>query len=167
MIRTMVLAGVGSLVLVAPTLAQTGAALPTGDFIKAAATTDEFERVEGRMAERDGASARVRDFGKMMVRDHTNTTMALKQAIHSAGLPNPGPPHLTPEQEANVGALKGLHGADFDHAYIQQQIQAHQTALGVMQAYAAGGENPTLRKAAANTVPIVKHHLATARKIAG
>ena len=167
MIRTMALAGFASLCLVAPTLAQTGAALPTGDFIKAAATTDEFERLEGRMAERDGASARVRDFGKMMVRDHTNTTMALKQAIHSAGLPIPGTPHLTPEQEANVSALKGLHGTDFDHAYIQQQIQAHQTALGVMQAYAAGGENPTLRKAAASTVPIVQHHLAMARKIAG
>jgi putative membrane protein len=166
-IRTMVLAGVASFCLVAPTLAQTGAALPTTDFIKAVATTDEFERVEGRMAERDGASDRVRDFGKMMVRDHTNTTMALKQAIHSAGLPIPGTPHLTPEQAANVAALKALHGAAFDHAYMEQQIQAHQTALGVMQAYAAGGENPTLRNAAASTVPIVQHHLAMARKIAG
>jgi putative membrane protein len=166
-IRTMMLAGVASLCVVAPALSQTGPALPTGDFIKAAATTDEFERQEGRMAERDGASARVRDFGQMMVRDHTNTTMALKRAIRSAGLPIPGTPQLTAEQQANVAALKGLHGADFDRAYIEQQIQAHQTALGVMQTYAAGGENPTLRKAAASTVPIVQHHLAMARKIAG
>jgi putative membrane protein len=163
----MALAGVASLCIAAPALGQTGPALPTADFIKAAATTDEFERQEGRMAQRDGASAQVRDFGQMMVRDHTNTTMALKRAIHSAGLPIPGVPHLTAEQKANVAALNGLHGADFDHAYIAQQIQAHETALGVMRAYAASGDNPTLRKAAASTVPIVEHHLAAARKIAG
>jgi putative membrane protein len=109
----------------------------------------------------------VRNFGQMMVRDHTNTTMALKLAIRRAGLPPPPPPQLTPDQQSNVAALKGLRGRDFDRTYLQQQIQAHRTALGVMQAYAAGGDNRTLRKAAASTVPIVKHHLAMAQRIGG
>jgi putative membrane protein len=163
--RTVALATVASLSLAAPGLAQPGGALPTPQFISAAASTDEFERQEGRMAERQAGSPQVRSFGQMMVRDHTNTTMALKLAIRRAGLPPPPPPQLTPDQQSNVSALKGLRGRDFDRTYLQQQIQAHQTALGVMQAYAAGGDNRTLRKAAASTVPIVKRHLAMAQKI--
>jgi len=161
------LAGFASLCLAAPALAQPGGALPTPQFINAAASTDEFERQEGRMAERQAASPQVRSFGQMMVRDHTNTTMALKLAIHRAGLPPPPPPQLTADQQSNVAALKNLRGRDFDRTYLQQQIQAHQTALGVMQAYAAGGDNRMLRKAAASTVPIVKRHLAMARRIGG
>ena len=167
MLRSVVLATVASFSLAAPALAQPGAAPPTPRFISAAASTDEFERQEGRMAERQAASPQVRAFGQMMVRDHTNTTMALKTAIRRAGLPLPPPPTLTPEQQSNVSALRGLRGRDFDRTYMQQQIQAHQTALGVMQAYAAGGDNRLLRKAAASTVPLVKRHLAMAQRIGG
>jgi putative membrane protein len=163
----MVLAGIASVCLAAPALSLPPApVLPTPDFIKAAASTDEFERQEGRLAETKGASAAVRDFARMMVRDHTNTTMALKGAIRKAGLPPPAAPKLTDQQQANLTALKGARGPDFDRTYMQQQVEAHQTALGVMQAYAAGGDNKVLRKAAADTVPIVKHHLSMAQKIA-
>lgn len=167
MFRTLALAAAASLSLAAPAFAQPGGALPTPQFISAAASTDEFERQEGRMAEHQAASPQVRSFGQMMVRDHTNTTMALKLAIRRAGLPPPPAPQLTPDQQSNVAALKGLRGRDFDHTYLQQQIQAHQTALGVMQAYAAGGDGRTLRKAAASTVPIVKRHLEMAQKLGG
>ena len=166
MFRTITLATVASLSLGAPALAQPGAALPTPQFISAAASTDEFERQEGRMAERQAASPQVRAFGQMMVRDHTNTTMALKAAIRRAGLPAPPPPQLTPDQQANLSALRGRHGRDFDRLYMQQQVQAHQQALGVMQAYAAGGDNRVLRGAARDTLPIVRRHLAMAGRIA-
>jgi putative membrane protein len=159
-----VLAGLVSLCALAPALAQPRA-LPTPDFIKAAAATDEFERQEGRMAEKVGATAEVRDFGKMMVRDHTRTTEALKAAIHKAGMPAPPPPELTSEQKSNIAALQGLHGVAFDRPYMEQQIQAHQQALGVMRGYAASGDNPVLRQAAAETVPIVQQHLQAAQAI--
>jgi putative membrane protein len=161
MFRTLFFAGVASLGLAGAALAQP--APPTPDFIKAAAQTDEFERQEGRLAERDGANPGVRSFGAEMVSAHTKITAALKAAIRKAGMPVPPP--LTEEQASNLATLKGLHGPAFDHAYIGQQIQAHQTALGVMRAYAAGGDNPVLKQAAADTVPIVQHHLAMAQAL--
>jgi len=163
MFRTLILAGVASLGLAGAALAQQ--ALPTPDFIKAAAQTDDFERQEGRLAERAGANPGVRSFGAEMVSAHTKTTAALKAAIRKAGMPVPPPPPLTEDQANNLATLRGLHGAAFDHAYIDQQIQAHRTALGVMQAYAAGGDNPVLKQAAADTVPIVQHHLAMAQAL--
>jgi putative membrane protein len=167
LIRTLMLAGVASLSLAAPAFCQPAQALPTPAFIKAAAQTDEFERQEGRLAEARAANRKVREFGAMMVSDHTKTTVALKAAIRRAGLPAPQPPPLSDEQQANISTLKGLHGAAFDHAYMDQQVQAHETALGVMQAYAAGGDNRVLRKAASDTVPIVQHHLEMAKGLGG
>ena len=155
-----------SILAAAPVLSQP-MALPTGEFVKAAAQTDEFERQEGRLAAREGASPRVRDFGQMMVTDHTRTTEALKAALKKAGLSVPPPPALSERQTQDLGALRGLHGAAFDKAYLTQQIAAHQAALGVMQGYAASGENPVLRQAAANTVPVVRHHLEMAQQIQG
>lgn len=162
MLRTIALAGFASLAFAAAASAQP---LPTPDFIKAAAQTDDFERIEGRLASKEAGSAQVRSFGEEMVTAHTKTTAALKAAIAKAGLPPPAPPTLTAEQTQNVAALRALHGAAFDRAYVDQQIQAHQTALGVMQAYASGGDNPVIRKAAGDTVPIVQHHLAMARAL--
>jgi putative membrane protein len=165
LLRTILLAGAASLSMTLSAAAQTSAALPTPDFIKAAATTDAFEREEGRLAEVRAANPKVRAFGAMMVRDHTKTTAALKAAIHRAGLPPPGEPQLDSVQRADVATLRALHGAGFDHAYIDQQISAHQAALGVMQAYAARGDNQVLRGAASDTVPIVQHHLAVAQQL--
>jgi putative membrane protein len=148
-----------------PTFALAQAAPKTADFIKAAAQTDKFERDEGRMAQTQAGSPKVKAFGREMVVAHTKTTAALKAAIANAGLPPPAPPTLTPEQTSDLESLRKLHGAAFDKAYVAQQLQAHQTALGVMQAYAADGDNAVIRKAAADTVPIVQDHLAMAKRL--
>lgn len=142
-----------------------GPVLATPDFIKAAAQTDAFERREGHLAEKRAFDPKVRDFGAMMVRDHTKTTAGLKAAIRKSHMPVPPPPALTDDQVQMLAALKGLHGADFDKAYLDQQVQAHQKALGVMQAYANSGAAPAIRDAAAQTVPLVQHHLQMAQSL--
>lgn len=167
--RILMLAGASvALGLAAPALAQPGQpAPPTPRFIHIAAQTDAFERREGRLAQAQAADPRVRDFGAMMVRDHTRTTEALKAAIARAGLPAPPPPQLSPDEQQEIATLAALHGQAFDHAYVEQQIRTHEQALGVMQAYAAGGDNSVIRQAAAQTVPIVARHLHAARALQG
>lgn len=167
MVKVMLFAAAASLFLSSRALAQTSPALSTPAFIKAAAQTDAFERDEGRLAAARGSTGSVRDFGKMMVTDHTKTTEALKAALRTAKLPSPPPPTLSTEQRHNLATLRSLHGAAFDKAYIEEQITTHQAALGVMQGYAAGGQNAVLRKAAGDTVPIVERHLKLAQQIAG
>ena len=74
----------------------------------------------------------VRDFGTMMVQDHTKTTRGLQDAIRKSGRPVPPPPPLTGAQQGMLGQLKNA-GRGFDFIYLQQQVQAHQEALGLMQ----------------------------------
>jgi len=167
MIRSILLGGAVALTLATPSVfAQaTGQALPTQAFITAAAQTDEFERREGRLAETQAEDPKVKAFGAKMVKAHTMTTQKLKMAIREAGMTVPPPPPLTDDQKQMLKTLRGLHGADFDKTYIDQQVQVHQMALGVMQAEAAGGSDPTIRQAAANTAPIVQDHLTMAQAL--
>ncbi|HXU99825.1 MAG TPA: DUF4142 domain-containing protein [Caulobacteraceae bacterium] len=168
MFRTFVLpAAIAVLAATAPaafTAMAAPAALATPDFITAAAQTDEYERQAGRLASRKGHAPKVRSFGEMMVRDHTATTAALKAAIRRGGLPQPPPPSLSADQQQMVNQLTSAK-ADFDASYAAQQVQAHQKALAVMRAYAAGGSNASLRAAAAKTAPLVEHHLMLARAL--
>ena len=169
MIRTLAFAGAAAL-MAAMSAPVTGLAQPappavsTRDFVTAAAQSDEFERRAGRMAQSMARSHRVQEFGARMVQDHTMTTEGLKAAIRKSGHPVPPPPPLTGEQRQMLDQLKGA-GRGFDAVYLQQQVQAHQQALGLMQSYARGGDNPNIREAAGKTAPLVRHHLMMAQEL--
>jgi putative membrane protein len=166
--RLIVLASVASLAIAAAAGAQPGAGAPsTKEFVTAASQSDEFERREGRLAEQDAVNPKVKAFASDMVRDHTKTTDNLHAAIEKAGMPVPPPPPLSHAQQGQLDTLRALHGAAFDHAYIDQQIHAHEQALSLMQAYARGGDNSGLRTAAQQTVPLIRHHLEMARALRG
>ena len=54
-------------------------------------------------------------------------------------------------------------GPNFDVAFRDAQITAHQGALGLMQNYAASGDVPALRTAAQQAIPAIQMHLAQAQ----
>ncbi len=107
-------------------------------FVTAAAQSDEFERRAGHMAERLAVSPRVREFGSMMVQAHTKTTQDLQAAIRRTGHSVPPPPALTGAQQRMLEQLR-TSGGNFDFVYLQQQVQAHQEALGLMQDFVREG----------------------------
>ena len=172
MIRTLALAGAATLLVAsaAPASAQAyrpgppAAAASTRDFVTAAAQSDEFERRAGRLAQSMARSRGVRDFGAMMVQDHTKTTRGLQDAIRKSGRPVPPPPALTGAHQGMLAQLRNA-GRGFDGLYLQQQVQAHQEALGLTQGYARSGDNPFIRDAARSTVPLVQGHLRMAQDL--
>lgn len=172
MIRSFLLGGAAAFGLAAVALAQpapsmsapppgaTSKALPTPDFLTAAAQSDAFEVKEGHMAQMHGHNPRVRALGAMMVSAHTQSTMMMKAAAHRAGLPPMGPPGMNPDQQQMVDALGAAHGGAFDRMYVDQQLKAHHMTLGVMSAYVANGPAGPVRATAAKIVPVVKTHIA-------
>jgi putative membrane protein len=94
-----------------------------------------------------------------MVTAHTRTTQALEAAIRRAGMTPPPPPGLTDDQSRMIADLRAAHGDQFDKVYVDQQIRAHQDALGLMQGFAQTGQPGPIRDAAAKTAPLVQHHL--------
>ena len=175
MIRTLALVGAAALLAsAAPAFAQYAphssmgphpAGPPAaGPPASHAPPSDEFERKAGDMAGRMAASPKVRDFGAMMVRDHTKTTQELQAAIRSTGHSVPPPPPLSGAQQHMLDQLRSA-GPNFDAVYLQQQVQAHQQALSTLQDYARDGHNQVLRQAARRTIPLVQNHLAMAQQL--
>src|SRR5688572_11473137 len=91
----------------------------------AKATAGGMAEVEtGALAQVKGHSAAVRDFGEMMVRDHTkaNDTLKLIAGRKNIELPTePDAKHKAKKQE-----LEAVSGAAFDSAYMQAQIAEHE-----------------------------------------
>ncbi|MBC9033578.1 DUF4142 domain-containing protein [Sphingomonas sp. JC676] len=135
-------------------------ASPAQKFADAAGASDYYEVEAGKLAEDKATSQGLKDFGKMMVAAHTESTAKLKAAAAKAKPAVTPNPVLNAEQEANLAALKEAKGADFDAKYKAQQIAAHETALAAMKDYAANGGVLELAKFAGDTVKVVETHLA-------
>jgi putative membrane protein len=139
--------------------------MPAQRFADTAGASDAFEIAAGKLAQEKGESKAVKDFGAMMVAQHTDSTAKLKAAGAKSDpkvVPNPA---LNAEQEANLTALRGASGEAFDTLYKTQQIAAHQQALALMQAYAANGDAPAIKSFAQETAPVVETHLDKVRDL--
>ncbi len=152
----------------APTAAAANpAAAPMAapDFVTKAASTDTFEITEAKMARAKATSPDVKKFASMMIADHTKSTAGLKAAIAKSGQTMALPTALPSDMQGKVDDLGKMTGADFDKGYVTQQVDAHTTALGVMQGYAATGDTPALKDFAGSTAPVVQGHLDMANKL--
>jgi putative membrane protein len=145
--------------------AAADAALPTDaqGFVDMASASDMYEVEAGKLAQTMGTAQAVKDFGKMMETDHTKSTADLKTAAGKAGGVTVNP-QLTPEQQANLDALKNA-GADFDSVYKTQQLDAHTKALSLLQNYASAGDQQALKDFASNVAPVVQTHLEHAQML--
>jgi putative membrane protein len=107
----------------------------------------------------------VRNFGNLLVADHTRTTQLLMSTAQSAGI-TPPPPSLLPDQQAMLSQLQAAgSGPGFDMAFKNAQIAAHQQGLQLHQNYAASGDVPALRAVAGQAVPIIQMHLNQAQML--
>ena len=133
---------------------------PTGqEFADNAAKSDAFEIASAKLAKAKASSASIKSFAAMMIEDHTASTAKVKKAASEANPAITPDPTLTDDQNSKLADLGKLSGADFDKAYADQQVDAHQTALSLMTVYADKGEVASLKTAAGEIKPKVAAHL--------
>lgn len=159
--------GLGALGLLAaaPAVAQEQGSAATRNYVQAAAQSDSFEMLEAQTVLGQSTDPQARAFAQQMIQDHGRLSTALRQAAAQAGV-KPPVMGVGADQAPLLGALQGLRGSDFDHAYWQHQALAHRSALTTTQDYAASGDNPAMRQEAAAAIPIISGHLAMAERMA-
>lgn len=140
-----------------------GIAPKTEDFVKEVAMSDMFEIQSGKLAQSKGTATK--EFGAQMVADHTKTSAELKSLIASASAKVQPPTALDDAHKKKLDKLNGLNGKDFDEAYAEAQVEAHEDAVNLFDRYAKGGDNPQLKSWAEKTVPALRHHLEVAKKL--
>jgi putative membrane protein len=134
-------------------------ALPTTaqGFVDTASASDMFEVEAGKLAQANGKAQEVKDFGAMMVKDHTKSTADLKAAAAKVDGVTVAPV-LTAKQQSDLDALKAA-GDGFDSLYKTQQLAAHEQALALLKNFAAAGDAQSLKDFAGKTGPVVEAHL--------
>ena len=122
----------GSLASPASSRAQSAAAKlhdPTIVAIFDAANTYDIET--GSLAVKKGSSKEVRDFGAMLVRDHTNVRRQGRDLAKSLGV-TPTPPKNFALAKAHVAAMKslrGLRGKAFNRAFLKHEVDYHNAVI--------------------------------------
>jgi putative membrane protein len=154
-------------VLGAPPAVNQTAALPTdaSGFANVVAASDMFEIESAKLAADKGASAEVKAFATQLLTDHEKSSAELKAAAAKATPPVTMTPALDAEQQAMLDQLKSANGADFDRRFIDQQTNAHQKALVLLQHYVGNGDSQPLKDLASKALPVVQDHLEQVNRI--
>jgi putative membrane protein len=134
-------------------------------YMATAGSSDQFEIQSGQLAQQMSQNPAVRNFGSMLIADHTRSTQMVVAAAQSARIAPP-PPMILPQHQALIDQLRAAgSGPNFDMTFKQIQIQAHTDALGLHQNYATSGDVPALRAIAGQIVPVVQMHLNQAQML--
>ncbi|MDQ2774987.1 MAG: DUF4142 domain-containing protein [Acidobacteriota bacterium] len=148
-----------------PALAQTGS-LDKADqsFLDTAAQTDMTEAHVGQMAQDEGKAQSVKDFGQMLVTDHTND---YNQVVAlGAKVSGTVPKGLDATHDKMIAPMNKVKGAAFDQKFIHDMISGHEKAIAEYKKAAADATNPDVKAYAAQTLPTLQKHLDTAKDLA-
>ena len=133
-------------------------------FLKAAAQGSNYEIKAGHLAEKQSSSADVKQFGRMMVKDHTKLNMSMMPVAKDAGMTLPT--GLSADDKAEYDKLKGLQGQAFDQEYIQNMIMDHKKDLQAFQQEVSDGQMQPEKQAAQKGESVVQMHLDKIQQIA-
>ncbi|MDR7230544.1 putative membrane protein [Caulobacter sp. BE264] len=139
-----------------PTLADETKA---GVFATKMADNDMFEIEAAKLAASRSTNPSVKKFAMMMETAHKKTSDGLKSAISASGATITLPTMLSKDMQDELDDLSKADPKDFDKEYADAMVDAHQSALNLLQRYAQDGDTPTLKTFAAETAPKVQEHL--------
>lgn len=132
-------------------------------FLTAVIQTNNAEVKFGQAAQSMGSAQAVRDFGKMLVDDHTK---ANDQATQIAKAMNVAVPSgVKPDDMAAYNMATSMKGADFDKDFAEAMVKGHQKAIDMFQQEADGGDPAQVTDFAKETLPTLKKHLETAQSL--
>jgi len=152
------------LILAAPLAAFGADANPDASFFKQAAEGGMFEVDAGNLAQQKSSNQAVKDFGAMMVKDHTAANQKLQSIAASKNITLPTSASM--KQMATKGKLDVLSGDTFDKSYIKSQVAAHEQTVALFQKEIATGKDPDAKAFASQTLPTIRAHLKAIRSIA-
>jgi putative membrane protein len=152
------------MMLALPVLAVGADSNKDPSFFKHAAEGGLAEVNDGKLAQDKGSSQAVKDFGAMMVKDHSAANDKLTSIAATEGVKLPESPSLT--QMASSKELQLLSGDSFDKSYIKGQIKAHRETIALFQKEIASGKDAPAQQFASATLPTLKAHLAKINQIA-
>jgi putative membrane protein len=140
------------------------AASADAKFIKEAGEGGMAEVKLGELAQQKGSSQEVKDFGALMVKDHSKANDELKEIASKGGVTLSS--DLNAKDKSLYDKLDKLSGADFDRAYMNAMVKDHETDIAAFSKEADGGKDQAVKDFASKTLPTLREHLTHAKSAA-
>jgi putative membrane protein len=146
---------------------QSSSKVPAADkaFVKKAAEGGMAEVQLGQLAADKASSNDVKDFGKMMVDDHSKANDQLKSVAQQKGITLPT--DLSVKDKAEKDRLSKLSGEQFDRVYMQHMVKDHMKDVSEFKKESTMAKDDDIKNFAAQTLPTLQTHLDKAKSIAG
>ena len=142
---------------------QTQTKIDEKRFVKDALLAGMTEVELGKVALEKASSDHVKQFAQKMIDDHSKANEDLKQLASKENINVPD--SLDSKHQSRVEKLSKLSGADFDRAYIKDQLKDHQQDVQEFQQEAQRGSDPDVKSFASKTLPVLKEHLSMAKDL--
>src|SRR5437868_5962815 len=134
-------------------------------------TANQVDIDAGKLAKSKASAKDVKAFAQQMITDHTGvnkSATALVKKLKVTPEDNPTSASLKSEGEKNEANLKGLKGAEFDRAYIDNEVTYHQTVIDAMdKTLIPNAKNEELKALLVKVRPAFVAHLDHAKEIQG
>jgi putative membrane protein len=143
--------------------ASTAAPSHGAQFLVDAIQTNNAEIKFGEAAQSMGSTQAVRDFGKMLVEDHTKANAEATRIAQAMNVV--APIGIKPDDMAAYNMATSMKGADFDKDFAEAMVSGHQKAIEKFEDEAASSDPAEITDFAKQTLPTLRKHLYAAKSL--
>ncbi|WP_133257049.1 DUF4142 domain-containing protein [Hymenobacter edaphi] len=146
-----------------PTTADALRGFSDAEFLLTVASSNEMEVQLGTLAAQQGSTDAVKQFGQMMVDQHTAAGQELSAV--NAQLDVKPSVAIMPMHQQLIDRLKDKAGRAFDERYLDVMETAHKLDIVMFEAKEKKAENAAVQAFAAKMLPTLRTHLAEANAL--
>lgn len=134
------------------------------NFAVTAANGGMMEVELGKIAQDNASNPRVKAFGAMMVKDHSEANSTLKGIAGSLNIALPD--SVSDDTKKEIDHMKMKNGKDFDKAYVSMMLDDHKKDIAEFRKCADKCSDSTIKSFAYTTLPVLEKHLDSIQAIA-
>lgn len=121
----------------------------------------------GKLAEKKSENTQVKAFAEMMIKDHESVNKQAVDLVTKLGVKpveNALSKQLKADAEKTYDTLKGKKGAEFNQAYITNEVGYHEAVISVVKGtLIPGAQNAELKALLQAVLPALEMHLEHAK----
>ena len=127
------------------------------NYLTSAIAGDRFEIIGGKMAASKTNTPAVRTLAARLVSDHSKSLSESLVVARRLGIKAPSSP--TPSEQWEIQISSSLSGNAFDKWWSDLELQDHKQDISETTMEKRSGSNATIKKMAANEIPMLRTHL--------
>lgn len=132
-------------------------------FIKKATTSGMIEIKSAEAALKRNLTAEEQAFARQLVTDHGKANDELASIAKRKGAA--APVGLTADDQEKLAKMAEIKDKDFNEEFLEHQISCHKKAIDLFEDEAEDGKDADLKAFAIKTLPTLKAHLETAKRL--